>query len=69
MAASGPDHCPLTSDLCHRLVDLMGGAMAVDSEPGRGTTFSIQLGFERAECIRGMGRWSRRGQPGMHGMP
>jgi two-component system, sensor histidine kinase and response regulator len=29
-----------------RLVNLMGGTMAVDSEPGRGATFYIQLGFE-----------------------
>ena len=29
--------------ICHRLVSVMGGTIAVSSEPGRGTTFSVNL--------------------------
>ena len=29
--------------ICHRLVSVMGGTIAVSSEPGVGTTFSVNL--------------------------
>jgi signal transduction histidine kinase len=35
--------------ICRELVELMGGEMAVESEPGRGSCFSFQLPAERGE--------------------
>ena len=35
--------------ICQRLVDLMGGSIELDSEPGRGSTFSFQLWLPLAE--------------------
>ena len=32
--------------ICRRMVELMGGSIAVDSEPGRGSTFFFSLCFE-----------------------
>ncbi|PZQ65067.1 MAG: hybrid sensor histidine kinase/response regulator [Phenylobacterium zucineum] len=35
--------------ICSRLVELMGGQIAVESAPGRGSVFSVTLPLERAE--------------------
>lgn len=35
--------------ICHGLAARMGGAVSVDSEPGRGTTFEVRLPLPRAE--------------------
>ncbi len=40
--------------ICKELVELMGGRIAVDSEPGRGSVFSFELEFDvAAEAIPG----------------
>ncbi|MFN5155809.1 MAG: ATP-binding protein [Betaproteobacteria bacterium] len=36
--------------ICERLVHAMGGAMLVDSEPGRGSTFTFTARFDRADA-------------------
>jgi signal transduction histidine kinase/CheY-like chemotaxis protein len=33
--------------ICRQLVELMGGSIGLESDPGRGTTFSVELTFEK----------------------
>ncbi len=37
--------------ICHQLVELMGGQTRVESEPGRGSTFSFQLDLLRGDPV------------------
>jgi len=37
--------------LCKKFVELMGGTIWVDSQPGRGSVFAFKVGFEKAEEI------------------
>jgi signal transduction histidine kinase len=50
--------------ICHRLVSVMGGTIAVSSEPGNGTTFSVNLppGVVIA-------RWLEAARPRSHAVP
>ena len=41
--------------ICRELVSLMGGTLALDSEPGRGSTFSFELALARTEPARAAG--------------
>jgi signal transduction histidine kinase len=47
--------------ITRKLVELQGGQLAVESEEGRGSTFSFEVTFE-AGCGR-LPRWGRRRQP------
>lgn len=38
--------------ICRRLVDLMGQRLSVESEPGRGTTFTVTLDLEVVERVK-----------------
>jgi two-component system, sensor histidine kinase len=38
--------------ICKQLIDLMGGAIAVDSEVGRGTTVYFRVAFERCTALQ-----------------
>jgi len=42
--------CGLGLAICHELCLLMGGSIRVSSEPGRGSSFVVQLPFEACTC-------------------
>jgi CheY-like chemotaxis protein/anti-sigma regulatory factor (Ser/Thr protein kinase) len=50
--------------ICHRLVSVMGGTIAVSSEPGRGTTFSVNLPSSVV-----ITRWLEAARPRSHAVP
>lgn len=41
--------------ISQQLAEAMGGSIAVSSDPGKGTTFSVELPFKRADGVAGSG--------------
>lgn len=58
---SGIQGTGLGMSITYNLVKMMGGALNVESEPGVGSTFTVELKLRPAAAKKGSGSWSQYG--------